>query len=1638
MARLLKNPNAAQLMGFLRRIKKLVGKVGVGDTLMLPLIVEGSELLLLLIRKSDKYYDMVVVATDPELALRHHAVNAAAAPCQQTPGTVAFRTCLVVPGIEKKMATDDVFWAAVFNLTSRSMGKETTGDMHRFYDLLLPFITGKPLEQTLVEVELAAQEASTSAVPTPDAPNHDVDHADAPNPNNFSPGETTNEPVKSESDSSQAAAAAAAAAATAGTTAEGHPPAAGAWRLPQRSSTAYVRCVLEALHFLLTSRGLSDGEANCVQLALQAQLVEMVANDMMFELPDENGRRVCEMALSSFSDASVRVAADISAEAAAAKAVTTATAAPEMPTDEKTCAAAVTFAIEVPEATRARVLQLGADLLTCAEDVESLPPYLDLTGLRNGTLQPEAPLSSESTGAGADTAVTAAATQDLDPALMQFRDHLMWEVEDNIPDPGQAVTLRKYEPIDLLQLPEKASTRAQAVDALRLCDRQCALLFNQSHCIKNVPLLVVTLIEHVFTQVIAVPKPRPIPAYDAKRDRRAKAAEARRSEREAKEAAETAARAAAWNDFKAGKGKRPDSKESNSAAAGGAYSSSSRPNSATTDAEAHSKNSDKSQAKSANAMEEAEASALDRTAGDAAEVEATTAACYWDAPLTYALQVELMLTVGRLAECFTAAAMSLQHSRSFDAVCMVVPGVMAAVSDALLRQLASDRPSELSACLLGCTTNGRQLGVAGFGTSAGTFAAQSETMEIHYPELAVARTAVLDYFNSPQQRRLEKVFDWEANFELKPTRSLVKMVRHLCRATAMADPRPHMLLCDYYPDRSLLLKNYPELRAFRDIVFWWKFHLNADVKAFPNYTPPDSTNEIGTFDRLQAQLRWNWDEEEKGYQVQGLNYGQLRCRPDPRARDPVTGRQVPPELLPTHRYPSTATPGFYLGKPTVRTEDDVIYRPNLPGFELAGVAGQILSQRDSELLISFLTVPYLRLPLVLAFFASDDRVHKLQSPKLKGILDSVVFEPGHWLATADTGVLPQMVPTQHTNLLASAYGLFTNELHRAPHNVLGPMSALLTGALALDTGAVCDVGGEDFNTGVDIILYVTRLASRVDNFVSFLVDHRLQKHRCLSDAILREVSVDQACLETLQTGLMDLRRKLHGEVSDLLEEYLLKLDRETAAAPGDEKLIDRNSRLACDLHAHRLLLLRNLHQDELTVDRAKVLVGSFVFLTTRHTWNKSARKGGQLLVPETEIYELLTVTRRRLITWPRLQRQGDLDHVLQTALQISSSTTGSLRASAAVLDAGNRWSIIGGVHSVGRFAIASTRTVKDEEEGVEGKDKATHAGTESAAVASAVHEKNSGGEANDGTEAAKLSTSAASALAQTASEEAQSAVEVVADTGLLGCEIDVQIGQMTLRSKHLSALESAVANHPDVKLIFGDATMQASLLERAEHRSRYRLVGLGHELDHWKTPHDSLPPLSDPWERPYDPSELGESEGWVAKLFEPLRKAFFNGPSPPPMQFMLPEQSLPKHAEVATLLGLHPGLGGPFKLVVLFRSFKCAHVYECVTQGRQWWYTLHLTTDARYSLRDLQPSIQPRQAPSPKWWQHGSGAAYPRGTSENVYNDVVGVSQNPEVSVLVHRDASDSRNLSGGVETLVPSRFLLGVVPQVIQLTSTL
>jgi hypothetical protein len=168
------------------------------------------------------------------------------------------------------------------------------------------------------------------------------------------------------------------------------------------------------------------------------------------------------------------------------------------------------------------------------------------------------------------------------------------------------------------------------------------------------------------------------------------------------------------------------------------------------------------------------------------------------------------------------------------------------------------------------------------------------------------------------------------------------------------------------------------------------------------------------------------------------------------------------------------------------------------------------------------------------------------------------------------------------------------------------------------------------------------------------------------------------------------------------------------------------------------------------------------------------------------------------------------------------------------------------------------------------------------------------------------------------------------------------------------------------------------------------------------------------------------------QLFEPVRLNFFNGPRPEPMQFLMPEKALSKEAEVAVLLGLHQSIGGPWKLVYLFRRLRTIHVYECVSQGREWWFSLHMTTDCRYTLREMQPSSRDRKVQYPDWWIRGSGDPYPMSVNPTLVNDIDGISQQPIASVLVVREQQHHLNYSGGPETLVPSRLLFGVIPEAL------
>ena len=68
--------------------------------------------------------------------------------------------------------------------------------------------------------------------------------------------------------------------------------------------------------------------------------------------------------------------------------------------------------------------------------------------------------------------------------------------------------------------------------------------------------------------------------------------------------------------------------------------------------------------------------------------------------------------------------------------------------------------------------------------------------------------------------------------------------------------------------------------------------------------------------------------------------------------------------------------------------------------------------------------------------------------RIQDILDSVLFEPGRYLP-ADMKDEPKDVPTINPKLLATAYGMLLNELHRSPEGVSESLLRLLKQALEL-------------------------------------------------------------------------------------------------------------------------------------------------------------------------------------------------------------------------------------------------------------------------------------------------------------------------------------------------------------------------------------------------------------------------------------------------------------------------------------------------------------------------------------------------------------------------------------------------------------
>jgi hypothetical protein len=352
----------------------------------------------------------------------------------------------------------------------------------------------------------------------------------------------------------------------------------------------------------------------------------------------------------------------------------------------------------------------------------------------------------------------------------------------------------------------------------------------------------------------------------------------------------------------------------------------------------------------------------------------------------YALQLDVLLLLKRLMEHFASSCFVIRTSREFDAVKIVVSATMVTLADVFLRKRATDIPSEVSMILR----------LHGYGITLSPFDAQSETIITTMPELNIARTGVLDYWadlniaedkvrvprvppfppflrgssGSGLRRDFSHVvlplsgqviFDWKEGVRCNEATS--KMLATVCSEMGIGYA-PQMLPMFLSGELWQVLKNFPELEFFRDICFFSKYFLCTDLSVFP---PPNPG-----YTQKMAELQWQWVQQEQRWNVKAFQMNLST-------------------VAKGHRWPSFASPSRFTSPHPAVTEDDILHIRELSDFDGA------LGQRDTELLLTALTVPYLRIPLVVSFFATEDRVHALKNDTLRQLLDSVVFEPARYV-----------------------------------------------------------------------------------------------------------------------------------------------------------------------------------------------------------------------------------------------------------------------------------------------------------------------------------------------------------------------------------------------------------------------------------------------------------------------------------------------------------------------------------------------------------------------------------------------------------------------------------------------------------------
>ena len=369
---------------------------------------------------------------------------------------------------------------------------------------------------------------------------------------------------------------------------------------------------------------------------------------------------------------------------------------------------------------------------------------------------------------------------------------------------------------------------------------------------------------------------------------------------------------------------------------------------------------------------------------------------------------------------------------------------------------------------------------------------------------------------------------------------------------------------------------------------------------------------------------------------------------------------------------SNAESGYSLfrAKPvSVVTEDDILHLEDkeLPTF------GHVLTPSDSEKFVQFLTVPYIRIPLILDFFANGDpnRLSALKAKTMQIIVDAAIFEPGRWKPADFTDYISE-VPVvdieRLESILATPHGTLFNEIAKSPDVLTSSILKMLERALDMDVGRYTRKSSSG-----PLILYTIRLAVRVEGYLKYAL-------RKCTPGQPRPRGLETLDNLKVEAALKKIRGMLDAQAIPTLEYWI---------DPSRNKAVDIN----CLTHAHLMYIFKNYDYEDLDYRAVSILMSSQVYLTINHKFSNKVYDDLQdkasptqpppsVQIAQSEIFNVIQTHRYNLLRFIREQKK-DGDRAMEAVVRIATGT--GTRESEDVKMQERHWASIAHSTCYGRF-----------------------------------------------------------------------------------------------------------------------------------------------------------------------------------------------------------------------------------------------------------------------------------------------------------------------------------------------------------------